>query len=203
VKDLFALLGVPRRPWLEANSLKERFLSLSGSCHPDRIHTAPEADKRAAQERFTELNAAYQSLLDPRDRLLHLAELELGKGKGTADIQGIPSDLMTLFAAVGKVCREADVVLAQKNAETSPLLLVQMFERAQNKIEELRAVQQQVARSREGLLSEIRKLDGGWDAMPADERQSRLVRLQEIAGLMNYSKKWNAQIEEKIVRLSF
>ena len=201
MKDLFALLGVPRRPWLEADLLKERFLSLSGDCHPDRIHQATDTEKNAAQERFTELNGAYQSLLDPRERLLHLAELELGKR--TADVQGIPSDLMTLFLEVGKVCREADALLAQKNVETSPLLKVQMFGRAQDQIGELRVVQQQVAQSRERLLGEIRELDCGWDTMDANERGSRLARLQEIAGLMNYSKKWNAQIEERIVRLSF
>ena len=201
MKDLFALLGVPRRPWLEADLLKERFLSLSGDCHPDRIHQATDTEKSAAQERFTELNGAYQSLLDPRERLLHLAELELGKR--TAEVQGIPSDLMTQFLGVGKICREADALLAQKNLETSPLLKVQMFGRAQDQIGELRVVQQQVAQSRERLLGEIRELDYGWDTMDANEKKSRLARLQEIAGLMNYSKKWNAQIEERIVRLSF
>jgi curved DNA-binding protein CbpA len=201
VKDLFALLGVPRRPWLDAELLKERFLSLSGNCHPDRIHQATEAEKREAQDRFAELNQSYQSLLDPRERLLHLAELELGAKM--SDIQAVPPDLMTLFFEVGKICREADALLADKTVETSPLLKVRMFGRAQEHIEQLQRIKQKVALSREALLMEIKRIDAGWEATAANEKQRRWRRLQEIAGLLNYSKKWDAQIGERIVRLSF
>jgi curved DNA-binding protein CbpA len=201
VNDAFALLGVPRRPWLDAEVLKQRFLSLSGECHPDRLHDAPEAEKHAAQERFTQLNRAYQSLLGPRERLLHLAELELGRK--TAEVQDIPSDLMSLFFEVGKICRKADALIVEKTAETSPLLKVQMFARGQEQIEELQKVKREVAVSRDALLTEIKNLDNGWEATDASETSSRLARLQAIAGLLNYSKKWDAEIEERIVRLSF
>ena len=201
MKDMFALMGVPRRPWLEADLLKQRFLSLSGECHPDRIHQAGEAEKRAVQERFTELNQAYQSLLDPRERLLHLAERE--SGRKTTEVQDIPSDLMALFFEVGKICREADTLLAEKAAETSPLLKVKMFARAQDQIEQLQGVKCKVALSREALLNEIRRLDEKWELIDDAEKQARLVRLQRIAGLLNYSKKWDAQIQERIVRMSF
>src|SRR5580765_7109086 len=133
--DAFALLGVPRRPWLDPDLLKQRFLSLSAEWHPDRLHNATEAEKRLAQDRFTELNHAYQMLLDPRERLLHLAELELGRKTG--EVQNIPSDLMTLFFEVGGVCRKADALIAEKAAELSPILKVQIFGRAQEQIEQL------------------------------------------------------------------
>jgi molecular chaperone HscB len=201
VKDAFALLGVPRRPWLDPDLLKQRFLSLSGEHHPDRFHNATESEKRAAQDRFTELNQAYQGLLDPRERLLRLAELELGIK--TRDVQNIPSDLMTLFFEVGQICRKADGLIAQKGAEVSPLLKVQIFGRAQEQIEELQALKSKVAASREQLLEEIKRLDAGWDAIDESKRQPRWECLQEIAGLLNYSKKWDAEIAERIVRLSF
>jgi len=201
VKDPFVLLGVSRRPWIDSETLKQKFLSLSADCHPDRVHQATESQKRAAQDRFTELNTAYQSLLDDRERLLHLAELELGRR--AAKVQNIPAELMTLFLEVGKLCREADAFLAEKAAQTSPLLKVQLFERAQIWIEQLRALQQQVMQSRDLLLTEIKKMDVGWEMASAAEKGLRLRRLQEIAGLMNYSKKWNAQIQERIVQLSF
>jgi curved DNA-binding protein CbpA len=202
VRDAFALLGVPRRPWLDAEVLKRGFLSLSGECHPDRLHDGTEEQKRGAQERFTELNKAYQSLLDPRERLLHLAELETDSRR-TTDVQDIPPGLMSLFFEVGKICRKADALIAEKTAETSPVLKVQMFARGQEEIEELQKVKRAVAFSREALLNEIKSLDTGWEAMDPSEQNSKLGRLQEIAGLLNYSKKWDAQIEERIVRLSF
>src|SRR2546422_2781959 len=46
--------------------------------HPDRVHNATDDQKRAAQERYTELNAAYNCLREPVERLRHLIELELG-----------------------------------------------------------------------------------------------------------------------------
>ena len=38
--DAFALLSEPRRPWLDAEALKARFLPLSAAVHPDRVHSA-------------------------------------------------------------------------------------------------------------------------------------------------------------------
>jgi TPR repeat protein len=36
----FALLSEPRRPWLDAEPLKQRFLARSNEVHPDRVHSA-------------------------------------------------------------------------------------------------------------------------------------------------------------------
>jgi curved DNA-binding protein CbpA len=201
VNDPFALLGVPNRPWIDPEILKQNFLARSSNFHPDRVHQAPDAEKSAAHHRFTELNQAYQTLLDPRERLLRLLELESGGRR--PETQNIPPDLMGLFMDVGKVSKEADAFLTEKAAQTSPLLKVQIFERAQQWIERMRETQQRVTQSGNALLEEIRALDSGWENISASEKQNRLIRLQEIAGLLNYSKKWNAQLEEKILRLSF
>ena len=54
--DAFSLLNEPRRPWLDAGALKQKFLPLSSAAHPDRTHNAPEAEKQAAKP-VAELNA--------------------------------------------------------------------------------------------------------------------------------------------------
>ena len=56
--DYFALLNEPRRPWLDPEPLKDKFLALSATVHPDRVHNLGAAERAAAQERYTELNAA-------------------------------------------------------------------------------------------------------------------------------------------------
>src|SRR6478736_641787 len=135
MNDCFALLNEPRRPWLDNEALKRKFISLSADLHPDRTHSAGESEKAAAQERYANLNAAYNRLREPRDRLLHFLELELGaKPK---DVQRIPADLIPLFNELNQVCRQADAFLAEKALVTSPLLKVQMFDRSQECTEEL------------------------------------------------------------------
>ena len=87
--DSFALLAEPRRPWLDPDLLKQKFLTLAAGLHPDRFHNAGELEKAGASRRYADLNAAYHCLAAPKSRLRHLLELELGaKPK---DIQQIPA----------------------------------------------------------------------------------------------------------------
>ena len=76
--DYFALLDEPRRPWLEPEALKTKFLKLAAEIHPDRKHGAGKIEKAAANRSYAELNAAFNCLAEPKLRLLHLLELERG-----------------------------------------------------------------------------------------------------------------------------
>ena len=128
--DYFAALNEPRRPWLDAEALKKKFLSLSADAHPDRVHTLPPAEREAATRHYAELHAAYNCLRDAKQRLRHLLELE--RGIKPAEIQDIPESLMGFFMEVGRLCREVDSFLAEKAKVTSPLLQVEWFERGQD-----------------------------------------------------------------------
>jgi DnaJ-domain-containing protein 1 len=199
--DYFALLDEPRRPWLDADLLKQKFLVLSASAHPDKIHSASDPEKSAAGKSFAELNAAYHCLAEPKSRLLHLLELELGaKPK---DIQQIPAALADLFAEVAAACRAADGFLAEKARVTSPLLQVQMFERSQAWSEKLNQLQQKFGLLREQLTRELKSLDEQW--LPADTtaRRACLPKLEELYRLFGYFKRWTNQIQERAVQLSF
>jgi curved DNA-binding protein CbpA len=198
--DYFLLLNEPRRPWLEADLLKQKFLALSANLHPDRIHFASEADKIEATKKFTELNAAFNCLAEPKLRLLHLLELELGaKPK---DIQQIPAALADLFAEVANSCRSADVFLAEKSRATSPLGQVQFFERGQDWVEKLNGLQRKLNELREGLTVELRSLDEQWVAASVNSRSEILPKLEELYRLFSYFNRWNGQIKERVVQLS-
>jgi DnaJ-domain-containing protein 1 len=199
--DNFALLNESRRPWMDVDLLKQKFLTLSANLHPDRIHSASESDKIAATKTFTDLNAAFNCLVEPKRRLLHLLELELGaKPK---DIQQIPTALADLFAEVSTVCRSADGFLAEKRQVTSPLLQVQLFERGQDWVEKLNVLQRKLNELREKLTDELKSLDAQW--ISADEvlRKEILPRLEELYRLFSYFNRWNNQIQERVVQLSF
>jgi curved DNA-binding protein CbpA len=195
--DCFALLNEPRRPWLDADLLKQKFLALAAELHPDRVHNASEAEKIEATKRYVELNAAYNCLLEPKSRLLHLLELETGAKP--RDVQQIPPALADLFAEVANSCRSADNFLTEKSAVTSPLLQVQWFERAQEWIERLNLLQKKLGGLHEQLLGELKAADANW---PTAARPELLSRLEELYRLFSYFNRWNSQLQERIVRLS-
>jgi curved DNA-binding protein CbpA len=199
--DNFALLNEPRRPWLDIDLLKKKFLAQSSNLHPDKIHPAGDAEKNAATKGFTELNAAYNCLAEPKLRLLHLLELELGtKPK---DIQRIPSALADLFAEVAAVCKSADGFLAEKSNATSPLVQVQLFERGQDWVEKLNGLQRKLNELRGKLTDELKSLDAQWISADAALRKEILPRLEELYRLFGYFNRWNGQIQERVVQLSF
>jgi hypothetical protein len=195
--DYFALLNEPRRPWLEAEALKEKFLAFSAEVHPDRVHQSSEADRLAANRRYTELKAAYHCLREPRDRLRHLLELELGTKP--SDLTNVPDDLMELFFSVGKLLREADAFVAEKGRASSPLLQVQFFEGGQEWIEKFGGLRETINLRREPLINELKSLNATWDGEP----QKPLERLLEIWRLLSFYERWLAQIQDRVVQLSF
>ncbi len=197
--DFFALLDEPRRPWLEPEPLKQKFLALSATVHPDRVHNLGEAERAAAQERYTEVNAAYNCLREPKERAHHLLQLELGELP--KDVQRIPSELMDLSLEVGQRCREADLFLAEKAKATSPLLQVKMFERGNELADKLQPLRQRVDALKEGLNGELKQIDDAWQG--GGSRSELLKRLEELYRLFGYFNRWQSQLQERSVRLSF
>jgi len=197
--DYFALLKEQRRPWIDPDSLKQKFLALSADVHPDRVHGAEDSQKRAAQERYAELNAAYNCLREPKERLAHLIELETGaKPK---QVQNVPSDLMNAFMEITNVCRGADAFLAEKNSTNSPLLRLQLFERAQEWTEKLMGLQRKVNSWREDLTARVMEIDNEWASSPHKQREL-VAPLEKQCQLLGYLGRWSAQIQERIVQLS-
>lgn len=198
--DYFALLDEPRRPWLESEPLKQKFLALSAIVHPDRVHNLGESERAAAHERYTELNAAYNCLREPKERLRHLLELEFGALP--KEIQRIPFDLMDLSLEIGQGCREADTFLAEKAKATSPLLQVKFFEGSQEFVEKLQALRARVNALNDKLTEELKQIDSAWQSA-SQPRAALMPRLEELYRLLSYFARWIGQIQERYVRLSF
>src|SRR6478736_5958880 len=182
--DHFALLNEPRRPWLDAEALKAKFLTRSAEVHPDRVHQSSEADKLVANQRYTELNAAYNCLREPRHRIRHLLELELGAKP--SDLTNVPDDLMEVFFSVGTVFREVDALLVEKAKAPSPLLQVQFFERGQDWVEKLGALRETISARRDVLVGELQAVDAGWATAPLKPTDALL----RIWRLLSFYDRW-------------
>jgi curved DNA-binding protein CbpA len=200
--DYFALLDEPRRPWLDPEALKEKFFNLSTMTHPDRVHNLGEGERATAQERYVELNVAYNVLREPKNRIRHLLTLELGVTP--TDIQQIPQTLMDFFMEVGQRCKRADHLVAEKVKTTSPLIKVQLFERSHQETEALLELQQRLVAKRNSLIVSLKHIDNDWTVVPAPAKRFELLQqLAELHRLFSYFDRWTGQVQERIARLSF
>jgi DnaJ-domain-containing protein 1 len=204
--DNFALLSQPRQPWIDLETLKARFLELSAGAHPDRVHAAGADERAAATRRFAALNGAYNCLREPKDRLGHLLELELGAAP--ANVQNIPPGAMDLFAQIGQQCREADRMIAAKAGSASPLLQAQWFTQGLDLTENLNALQERIRLQREELLAELQGMNAAWNSCSPPGSVGRaaalpLGRLEEIYRILSYITRWSAQLQERVAQLSF
>ena len=202
--DHFARLEEPRRPWVDLEALKTRFLSQSSALHPDRFHGADPVTLQAAQAAYTELNSAYQALREPRDRLLHLIELEAGAKP--RDIQKIPPGTMDLFVEVGQVCRDGDAYLVAKSAAVSPMLKLGMLRAGLEWMERFQGLQQRVNARRDELETELKAMNAAWEAAPVVGDPARMAalpleRLEQIYRAMSYVARWTGQIQDRLVQL--
>jgi hypothetical protein len=198
--DNFALLSETRRPWLDADLLKQKFLALASEAHPDRAHGANQSEKAEITRRYTQLSAAYHCLAEPKSRLLHLLELELGARP--KDIQQIPTALADLFAEVATNCNRTDGFLAEKSRATSPLLQVQFIERGQDWVERLNALKKRLGELRGKFEDDLKSLDDKWMFHEAVSRRELLTELEELYRLFSYFNRWNGQIQDRVVQLS-
>ncbi|MBI5802548.1 MAG: hypothetical protein HZA92_17720 [Verrucomicrobia bacterium] len=203
--DRFALLDEPRRPWLDADALKAKFLARSAAVHPDRFHAAPAAERAAAQESYTELNAAFTTLREPKDRVQHLLELESGAKPG--NIQSTPAELSDLFFAVGQLCRDVDFFLMEKGRANSPLLKVKMFQRAMDWTSQINALQSRLGARRGEVETELQAMNEVWATAPADPISRRavlpLARLEPLYRTLSFLSRWAGQLQERVVTLAF
>ena len=62
-RDYYEILGVPKTATLA--DIKKAYRSLALKYHPDRV---PEAEKKAAEEKFKEISEAYGVLSDPQKK---------------------------------------------------------------------------------------------------------------------------------------
>jgi curved DNA-binding protein CbpA len=203
--DYFALLEEPRRPWIEPDPLKAKFLALSGNAHPDRFHASADAEQQAACARFAELNTAWQCLRDTRDRLLHLIELEYGcKPEG---IENVPADFTSMFMEAGQFCQELDRFLLDRSRASSPMLRVQMFTQSMEWTQRVNVVLPRLTTQRAALEGELKAMNPAWETAPPIGHPKRaaslpLDKLDQVYRRLSYVSRWIGQLQERVVQLS-
>ena len=192
--DPFALFDLAPGPALDVPALKEDFARRTADTHPDRFQQAPEAERTAVEARYTALNRAYQTLVDPRARLLALYEMTAGTKP--SDVQRIPPGTMDLFVEVGQLCRDLDAHLEKRRAASGRLQRAGLMDeelRLQEALLELRMKLETLGAT---LETELGALDLKWRAEQKDARA-----LEVLYRKYSYLGRWRQQMEEREIAL--
>jgi len=190
----FAPFDLEPAPALDAAALKERFARATGETHPDKFAQAAEADRAAAGARYAALNQAYQTLIDPRARLLALYELT--KGEKPHDIQRIPPGTMDLFKEVGELCRSLDDFLERKKATTNRLERAGLMSEELTLQDSLTALREKLEAFAATVEAEVAALDAKWRAGDKD-----INALEAVYRKYSYVARWRQQLEEREIAL--
>ncbi len=189
--DIFDLVPAPA---LDVAALKERFARATGETHPDKFAAAPQAERTEAEARYSALNQAYQTLLDPRARLLALYELT--KGEKPRDIQRIPPGTMDLFKEVGELCRALDDYLERKQATTNRLERAGLLSEELALQDSLTALRMKLEAFAATVEAEVNALDATWRA-----GDKNLDALEAVYRKYSYVARWRQQLEEREIAL--
>jgi len=192
--DPFALFELPPAPGLDAAALKERFARATSESHPDKFAQSPEAERIEAEAHYSKLNQAYQTLIDPRARLLALYELT--KGEKPRDIQRIPPGTMDLFKEVGEMCRSLDEFLERKRLKTGRLERAGLMSEELTLQDALTALRMKLEQFAATVDAELAALDGRWRAGDKD-----LNALEAVYRKYSYVSRWRQQLEEREIAL--
>ncbi|MDQ6809564.1 MAG: DnaJ domain-containing protein [Verrucomicrobiota bacterium] len=189
--DFFALLDLPRRPWIDDEELKAKYHAKALQFHPD---TSLDMDNGDA---FAELNEAHQTLREPKRRLQHLLALERPAARPVAT-ESIPSQIQQRFQRVSETTHLAGTAIekarATRNALTRGLVEAEIL-RARSEVSQLL---EELRQLHDEADVEVRALDLKWDRRTNNE-VAETTRLQLI---FTYLGRWIAQLEETQFQLS-
>jgi curved DNA-binding protein CbpA len=190
----FAVFDLDPAPALDADALKERFSKVTAEQHPDKFQQAGEVERAEAETRYAALNRAYQTLVDPRARLLALYELT--KGEKPRDVQRIPPGTMDLFVEVGQACRSLDEFLERKRAATGRLEKAGLAAEELTLQDGLITLRGKLETLGTTLESDLEKLDARWRTGEHD-----LAALETVYRKYSYLARWRQQLEEREIAL--
>lgn len=179
--DAFALLGQPRQPILNLDSLRESQQRFCQEFHPDLQKDAE--GKAQAQAALADVNQAFRLLSDPAARLRHLIELEYGMVG--AKIEQIPSQYAESLFEMAGTLRTVETVLERAMKASSTIEKALFYPELLQAKQSVESIAQQLAEKRAGVLQPLQTED--W-------RNLGLPALSDAASLLGYFQKAEEQV---------
>lgn len=175
--DCFAILQLPRSPWLDEAVVRDQFQRLAATVHPDAGHTDPAA--------FVALNHAWQTLRSPTSRLRHYLELEHPE-----TLAKLPQNTAAdLFMDVAAAQQEAAAVASKLSTATSPLTRALLESARSSAKARLNSVLAKITAKVSAVHQQLQS--GTLESAPLSACLSELVFLE----------KWSGQLRERALLL--
>jgi len=174
VTDAFAVLGLSRRPWVDAEEIQSRHREL-----------AVQSGRDGAGMPLSHLNEARRIMEGHGSRLRHLAALEFPD----ADAGGKYEPDWKLFESVGTLSRLAGLWAGRLGGAGSAIARAALMSEACQLRERLREVRVPIEEMSSRLDESVRSLDRRWpDVTPAE--------LFSVAEEWTYWQRWEARTRE-------
>ena len=179
--DYFERMNEPRRPWLDAERLREKFRVVATEKHPDVGGTTGD---------FADLNLAYGILREPALRLGHLLQLE--EREVSQSGPGISVDLADLFMSLAGVHGAVENLRKKWMVATTPLARALLAGERAKLRRSLSESLEGLGRAEEQAMRGLRELDLVWDGATSEDWE----KLANLQARFAYLSKWTAEVRE-------
>ena len=193
-EEIFACFELAPSPYVDSDALKEAYTKLSAQFHPDKFSGSDPVEKKSAESRYSQINKAYQTLRDPKERLMHLYTIT--NGEPPKDIQRVPPGTMDLFVEVGQLCQKVDAFLKNRAQTTSAISKAQMMPQMLELQEAIQTVEAKIHTMEELAETELKALDTQWKQNNRD-----LDALEILYRKYSYISRWKQYLEERKLAL--
>ena len=197
--DFFELFGLAPRPYLDQEALKGAFFNLSQKLHPDHNMEVSGDTRLRVLTISAHLNRGYTTLSNTKERLRYLVGQQTNAEPQEA--KQVPAEMMELFFEVHDLMQEVDAYLKNKKAPASRIeaALAMADDGKRKLLEQVAALRSRATDTVNRVETEIKALDGQWDA--ADDREPLLARLNLLADVLAYLGRLHTSLDEKELAL--
>jgi molecular chaperone HscB len=188
--DHFSLFGLPRKLWIDMNTLEQKFLQLSWKLHPDNFVNASAEEQELSLKRSSEMNDGYRVLRDPVGRVEYLLEIEGTRKEGEHKQQAPPELLEEVF----ELNESLDELREAKSTGGDLASLKSRLEAAQQNF------QQKLGEVDSQLQTAAKQWDAAFDANAADsDRKAIMVRLNELLNRRSYIRNLVNNVQKELL----
>ncbi len=193
--DAFALLGLPRRAWIDAEEVRAALRRRAAECHPDQAIGNARSGENDANTDFGVFSEAAAVLSSPPARLRLLARgASSGGGPSSSGPQVMSEELGNLFAAAAEVMESVEDWRRRQGERTTALAKAVAGREAVAMDERLEEVLGRVSRVCEQIEERAKQwdADGGKDA----------AKLEALAREAGFLWKWRERLTKARLALA-